>query len=161
MAKKRAVRRKSPGKKAGLRSGSRPARRAARGKTRSAPKHAGQRADFGASADAYFQRISPAPLNAAAGKLRGVIRAAVPEATESLKWGMPMYEHNGLLCYIRAGSGYLRFGFCREGVELSDPEGKLEIGGEKSSHVKLRSESDVRPELFTRWIQEAIPLPPA
>ena len=36
---------------------------------------------------------------------------------------------------------------------------RFEIGGAKSSHVKLRSESEVRPELFTRWIQQAVTCP--
>src|SRR5438093_1104528 len=85
-----------------------PVRRSARKvATRKAPKKKapaakyGKRKDLGAPADGYFAR-APASLREIANSVRQIVRSAVPRATETIKWGMPVYEHHGLLCYIRA-----------------------------------------------------------
>ncbi|MBO9130730.1 DUF1801 domain-containing protein [Bacillus sp. 165] len=40
-------------------------------------------------------------------RLRELIVAAAPDATEYIKYGMPYYEQNGLLCAFAAQKGYI------------------------------------------------------
>ena len=42
-------------------------------------------------------------------KLRAMIRRAVPRATETIKFNMPYYECNGLLCAFAARKNYFSF----------------------------------------------------
>jgi len=52
-----------------------------------------------ASVPAYLRAVPPAP-RAALQKLRNTIKAAAPEATEVISYGMPCFKHHGmLLCY--------------------------------------------------------------
>ena len=49
-----------------------------------------------ASVAAYLRAVPPAP-RAALQKLRKTIKAAAPEATEVISYGMPMFKHHGML----------------------------------------------------------------
>jgi uncharacterized protein YdeI (YjbR/CyaY-like superfamily) len=49
--------------------------------------------------DAYIARAAPF-ARPVLSHLRSVVRAAVPEAEETIKWGMPHYVHHGILCCI-------------------------------------------------------------
>jgi hypothetical protein len=113
------------------------------------------RADLGASADGYFAKLS-GPLGAIASRVRQIIREAAPKASEAIKWGMPVYEFNGMLCYIKARSSYVTFGFYHQGIHLSDPDKLLEGTGENMRHVKLRALSDIKGGLFTNWVKQAV-----
>jgi len=48
------------------------------------------------SVDAYFRTI-PRGARVALQKLRKTIRAAAPEATEVISYGMPCFKHHGML----------------------------------------------------------------
>ena len=47
-----------------------------------------------------------------------------PELTNSIKWGNPAYEKQGLVWYLAATKGYDSLGFFN-GAALADPEGIL------------------------------------
>jgi uncharacterized protein YdhG (YjbR/CyaY superfamily) len=49
-----------------------------------------------ASVSAYLRAVPPAP-RAALQKLRKTIKAAAPEATEVISYGIPMFKHHGML----------------------------------------------------------------
>jgi uncharacterized protein YdhG (YjbR/CyaY superfamily) len=49
-----------------------------------------------ASVAAYLRAVPPAP-RAALQKLRKAIKAAAPEATEVISYGIPMFKHHGML----------------------------------------------------------------
>jgi len=49
-----------------------------------------------ASVNAYLRAVPPAP-RAALQKLRKTIKAAAPEATEVISYGIPMFKHHGML----------------------------------------------------------------
>jgi len=49
-----------------------------------------------ASVAAYLRAVPPAP-RAALQKLRKTIKAAAPEATEVISYGIPMFKHHGML----------------------------------------------------------------
>jgi uncharacterized protein YdhG (YjbR/CyaY superfamily) len=49
-----------------------------------------------ASVAAYLRAVPPAP-RAALQRLRKTIKAAAPEATEVISYGIPMFKHHGML----------------------------------------------------------------
>jgi hypothetical protein len=114
-----------------------------------------QRDDYGAKAAAWFESLGDeiAPL---AAELRDLVLAAVPDATEVIKWGTPVYEKDGLsICSLRAASEHVALQFGSIGTTLDDPDKLLEGTGKKMRHVKVRVKSDIKKRLFTRWIKQA------
>ena len=112
------------------------------------------RSDFGDKADGWFAALdeSIAPL---ATDLRLLIRKAVPDATECIKWGTPNYEKDGPICVVRVGKGFVALQFGQIGTSLKDSDGLLEGTGKAMRHVKIRSKSDLKKQLFTSWIKQA------
>ena len=45
--------------------------------------------------------------------LRELVHAACPQARETIKWGMPHFEHHGVLCRMAAFKAHCAFGFSR------------------------------------------------
>lgn len=43
--------------------------------------------------------------------LRGVIHEGCPDVKETIKWGVPSFEHHGILCGMAAFKAHLQFGF--------------------------------------------------
>jgi hypothetical protein len=89
--------------------------------------------------------------------VRGLIRAAAPRATESIKWAQPVYESNGPFAYIKAFAGHVNVGFWR-GTELPDPKRLLEGSGGKMRHLKLTSVEDIDRATLTRMVKTAVGL---
>ena len=54
-----------------------------------------------ASVAAYLRAVPPAP-RAALQQLRKTIKAAAPTATELISYGMPAFQHHGMLVYYAA-----------------------------------------------------------
>jgi hypothetical protein len=95
------------------------------------------------------------PIALLAQELRRVIRRALPDAAEGIKWGMPVYEQNGLVCAIRPARDYVALQFYTAGTSLRDPHGLLEGSGKKMRHVKIRTIADIRPRVFGSWLKQA------
>jgi uncharacterized protein YdeI (YjbR/CyaY-like superfamily) len=57
--------------------------------------------------------------------LRTLVRESCPEGTETIKWGMPSFEYNGLLCGMGAFKRHCTF-FIWKAAHLRDPHGILE-----------------------------------
>jgi hypothetical protein len=47
--------------------------------------------------------------------LRSLVHEGCPEAIETIKWGMPSFEYNGILCGMAAFKAHVTFGFWRGG----------------------------------------------
>jgi hypothetical protein len=93
----------------------------------------------------------------AAQQLRALVRAAAPNATESFKWGQPIYEQNGPFCYFKSSADHITFGFWR-GTELNDPDWKLEGDGDRMKHLKIRSADDVNEAALGGFVRQAVEL---
>ena len=93
----------------------------------------------------------------AAQRLRGVVRSAAPSLKESMKWGQPVYEDNGPVCYFRSNSDHLTFGFWR-GTELHDPERRLEGEGDRMKHLKIHSADQVTGESLADFVRQGVDL---
>ena len=60
--------------------------------------------------DAYIAKAAPfaQPILT---HLRALVHRACPEATETIKWSRPFFEHHGLLCNMAAFKAHCAFGF--------------------------------------------------
>ncbi|MBN9399075.1 MAG: DUF1801 domain-containing protein ['Candidatus Kapabacteria' thiocyanatum] len=90
-------------------------------------------------------------------KLRDIVRTSAPALEESIKWSQPVFEGNGPVCYMKAFSDHVNFGFWR-GTELDDPEHLLIGDGIKMRHVRISQVNDVRRELFESFVRQAVRL---
>ena len=72
-------------------------------------------------------------------KIRAGFHAGCPELVEDIKWGVPSFEHNGLLGGMAYFKKHVSFGFWRA-PEMEDPHGLL---GEvrKASPMRIKAES--------------------
>jgi uncharacterized protein YdeI (YjbR/CyaY-like superfamily) len=56
--------------------------------------------------------------------LRKLVHQACPAAEETIKWGMPMFTHHGILCRMAAFKAHCAFGFWRRDMtDLLGPDG--------------------------------------
>lgn len=65
--------------------------------------------------DAYIAKAAPfaRPI---LGKLRKLVHAAEPEISETIKWGMPFFECDGIVCHMAAFKAHCAFGLWRGGA---------------------------------------------
>lgn len=67
--------------------------------------------------DAYIAKSAPfaRPILE---HLRAIVHGACPEVVETMKWGMPAFEHEGLLCGMAAFKAHCTFGFWKHALVL-------------------------------------------
>ena len=106
--------------------------------------------------DSWISEHDPA-LRQIAEALRGIILGADPELRESIKWGNPICERRGRICYLSATEKYVSLGFFN-GASLTDLEGRIEGTGKRMRHVKVRALEDIDTEQFASWLIEALAL---
>ena len=106
--------------------------------------------------DEYIDGLAPTPHRIAS-ELRRLVKEAAPTAAETIKWGMPVYEQQGNICYISAIKDRVNFGFYR-GADLPDPAKLLEGTGKKLRHIKVRSVEGIHEAAFKLLVTEAVGL---
>jgi hypothetical protein len=89
-------------------------------------------------------------------RLIRLVKRAAPEATLSIKWAQPVFEHHGPMAFIKPAKAHVTFGFWR-GAELTDEEGVLE-GGDRVKHVKIASVEALDEKLLSAFVREAATL---
>jgi hypothetical protein len=96
-----------------------------------------------AAIDLYVARENPALVHVM-DALRELVKKTVPAAREAINpWGVPIFEFNGPLCYLRVGKTHITFGFPR-GASMKDPNRLLEGEGHNLRHVKIKDIAQVR-----------------
>lgn len=96
-----------------------------------------------AAIDLYVARENPALVHVV-DALRSLVKKTVPGSREAINpWGVPIFEWNGPLCYIRVGKTHVTFGFPR-GASLKDPGKLLEGAGRNLRHVKIKDAAQTR-----------------
>jgi hypothetical protein len=80
-----------------------------------------------ARVDAYIEKAAPfaRPILK---KLRKVVHTGCPGVKETIKWGMPAFEHKGPLCGMASFKGHATFGFWKAAL--------LESGGRPLGKAK-------------------------
>jgi hypothetical protein len=144
--------RSAAGKKAGAKRT--PARRVPARKTASKSVKAGS--GTGKTVEAYVGGLEGWQAEAAE-RLRDVIRSAAPSLVEAMKWGQPVYEDNGPVCYFRSSADHITFGFWR-GTELDDPDQRLEGEGDRMKHLKIHGADEVSGESLADFVRQGVDL---
>lgn len=90
--------------------------------------------------------------------LRKQIHKACPEVTETIKWGFPHFEYNGMLCFMASFKEHCTFGFWR-GELMKELRMKANISREKGmgQFGRITTLKDLPPDgLLHKWIKEAV-----
>ena len=106
--------------------------------------------------DEYIQTLEPWQAEIVS-HVRALLLRTTAELQESIKWAQPVYEANGLVCYMKAFKSTVNVGFFR-GADLRDPKGLLEGSGGSMRHLKLRSIQAVGPDDLIDFIKQALEL---
>jgi hypothetical protein len=87
--------------------------------------------------------------------LRATVHKACPEATESIKWGMPFFVRNGLLCNMAAFKAHVAFGFWN-GSRVTGEQGDGTAMGQLGRIASLK---DLPPDkTLVAWVKKAVAL---
>ncbi len=92
-------------------------------------------------------------------ELRTLIKDTCPPLKEVGKvgWRNLTYEHNGIVCYIKAFTNYVNLGFYK-GNSLSDPRKLLEGTDKNLRHLKIIRLGDIDFDYISSLVQEAFNL---
>ena len=110
----------------------------------------------GMRVDAWIEGKTSGWQSGAARRVRDVIAAAAPEATCSIKWGQPVWEHNGPFAFFKPARAHVSVGFWR-GSEIADPKGIL-TRGDRMGHFKLLGPGDLDDAALTVMVKDAVRL---
>ena len=101
----------------------------------------------------FIRKASPA-IRPVLRELRQLVREQLPEATEEIKWGRPVYSMKHIVCYLAAAGDHANLGFYR-GIELEDPNGLLEGTGKKLRHIKVYRRDQIRRRSYGTLLEQA------
>lgn len=122
-------------------------------KTSVRPTKPAPRADFGKPIDSFFDK-QPAPLRAILVELRKLVEAAAPDATASIKWGMPFYEIDGTM-YAALGAHKAHVNLILTGPPKAykDPDGLLSGESKLGRHLKLTTVEGLPRQQIKGWLK--------
>jgi hypothetical protein len=113
------------------------------------------RADLGAPIDGFFAR-QPAQLRPILEALREMVEDAAPEASSSIKWGMPFYMIGGnTVCALAGFKSHVNLILPGPPGTFDDPDGHLEGEGKTGKHLKVRALDELPRAAVRRWLQIA------
>jgi hypothetical protein len=93
-------------------------------------------------------------------KLRAVIKAAVPDVVEELKWrGTPVWSHNGIICTGETYKAVVKTTFAK-GAFVKDPAGLFNssLEGNTRRAIDFREGDKLNKKALTALIKEAAAL---
>ena len=121
-------------------------------------KRFGARADFGAPVEGFFAK-QPPELRAVLDDLKKLVEQIAPDATASIKWGMPFYTIDGaMMCAFGGHKSHVNLILAGPPGAFADPEGRLSGEGKTGRHLKLTTLADLPRAAARRWIQTAAEL---
>jgi hypothetical protein len=121
--------------------------------SRPARSVAARRADYGAPVDGFFAK-QPPPLRAILDHLRSLVEAAAPDATATLKWGMPFFTRGDeMMCALAAFKSHVNLILPGPPGTYADPDGRLEGDGKTGKHLKLRSVEELPRATVRGWLR--------
>jgi hypothetical protein len=136
--------------------GSPPAAKKAAKKMAASPSRVfARRADLGAPIDGFFRK-QPPHLLPVLEELRAIVTEVVPDASSSIKWGMPFYVIGSeTVCAIAGFKSHVNLILAGPPGTFDDPDGLLEGAGKTGRHLKLRSVEELPREAVRGWIATA------
>lgn len=90
-------------------------------------------------------------------KIRALIKAADPKVVEEWKWGIPVWEHDGLICTGEVYKNYVKTTFAK-GASLEDPSGLFNSshkGGTRRA-IDFRTGEKINEKAFKALIRAAV-----
>ena len=99
-------------------------------------------------------------------RIREIIREADPDVVETVKWrkpsnpsGVPVWEHEGILCTGETYRAYVKLTFAN-GASLDDPAGLFNssLEGNTRRAIDLREGDQVDEAAFKALVREAVAL---
>ena len=130
-------------------------RRASPARKPVASRTAPRRADLGAPIDGFFARQPPS-LRAILVELRALVEAAAPEATASIKWGMPFFAiGRETLCALGAHTAHVNLILPGPPGTYADPGGLLEGEGRTGKHLKVLALDALPRDAVRGWLRAA------
>jgi hypothetical protein len=108
-----------------------------------------------AAVDAYLAQ-QPADKRALLQELRKLVDAALPDASASIKWGVPIYQVNDRnVCALASFKDCVAINIFASPDRLADPKKKLEGAGKTSRMLKVRTAKDIDAASIQRWLKAA------
>lgn len=106
--------------------------------------------------DAYIASAAPfaRPILA---HLRALVHRAVPDIEETMRWGFPHFDHDGIVCSMAAFTTHCAVGFWKASL-MSDPRGILRpVGKTAMGHLgRITRLDDLPPtRALTAYVKEA------
>ena len=89
--------------------------------------------------------------------IRALVTRHAPDSTLVMKWGQPVWEHNGPFAWLKPAAKHVSFGFWR-GSEMNDPEGHLEGDGDRMRHLKVKSPAELKTLPIEGFVKQAVEL---
>ncbi len=124
-------------------------------KRAAATKTYSQRADFGAPVEGFFAK-QPPELRAILGELRKLVLQAAPDATSSLKWGMPVYAIDGtIMCVLGGHKSHVNLVLSGPPGTYADPAGRLTGEGKTGRRLLLTKLADLPRAEVRAWLRTA------
>ena len=99
-------------------------------------------------------------------RMRALIRQADPEVVETVKWrklsnpsGVPVWEHDGILCTGETYKSYVKLTFAN-GADLPDPAGlfNASLAGNTRRAIDIREGDSIDEEAFKALVRAAVAL---
>jgi hypothetical protein len=116
---------------------------------------AARRADFGAPIDGFFAKHPP-HLRAILVELRALVEEAVPDATASIKWGMPNYSiGKSMVCALAGFRSHVNLIVAGPPEIFDDPGGLLDGDAKTGRHMKLRTIDELPRDAVRGWVHAA------
>jgi hypothetical protein len=129
--------------------------KAAPRKQPAATKKPGRRADYGAAIDGFFAK-QPPHLRSVLELLRKLVEDAAPDATASIKWGMPFFVIGSeTMCALAGFRAHVNLILPGPEGTYPDPDGLLEGEGKTGRHLKLRSLDELPRAVVGSWLRKA------
>jgi hypothetical protein len=84
--------------------------------------------------------------------LRNLIHESVPNTSEAIKWGFPVFNNKKDFCYLRFSKKHITFGFYNF-QKIEDPDDLLEGSGNTLKHIKIKKKEGINSELLAKWLK--------
>ena len=103
----------------------------------------------------------PPPVKMLANELRALVKETIPNTTEAVYVGWKLIgyrvregKYDAYFCFIAPFPDRIVLGF-EYGIQLYDPDHRLEGNGTQVRYLTVRKKGDVEPEIFRAFIAEA------
>ena len=85
-------------------------------------------------------------------QLRQLVHTSVPDTSEAVKWGFPVFAKTKDYAYLRFSKQHITLGFYNIN-KIVDSHNLLEGKGNTMKHIKIKKQEDINEELLKQWLK--------